>query len=91
MNLRKTIILGVSLLLLSPVYSQEMIQLAPVTQVGLKANLLGYATTTLSVGAEIKLAPRYTLDLSLTYNPWSFTEEKNEAYPLSAGTTVLVL
>lgn len=50
MNLRKTIILGVSLLLLSPVYSQEMIQLAPVTQVGLKANLLGYATTTLSVG-----------------------------------------
>ncbi|MCD7916310.1 MAG: DUF3575 domain-containing protein [Tannerellaceae bacterium] len=76
MNLRKTIILGVSLLLLSPVYSQEMIQLAPVTQVGLKANLLGYATTTLSVGAEIKLAPRYTLDLSLTYNPWSFTEEK---------------
>jgi len=76
MDVRKIIMLGIFLWILSPLYGQEIIQLAPVSQVGLKANLVSYATTTLSIGAEVKLAPRYTIDLPLTYNPWSFTEEK---------------
>jgi len=76
MDIRKAIILGVSLFTLFPLSAQETVELFPVSQIGIKANLASYAATSLNIGGEVKLSPRYTLDLPLTYNPWSFSEEK---------------
>lgn len=44
--------------------------------VAVKTNLLYDATTTLNLAAEIGLAPRWTLDLSANYNPFSFSDNK---------------
>lgn len=44
--------------------------------VAVKSNLLYDVTTTLNLGAEIGLAPRWTLDLSANYNPFSFADAK---------------
>ena len=42
--------------------------------VGIKTNLLYDATRTVNLGAEIGLAPRWTLDVSANYNAWDFSE-----------------
>lgn len=44
--------------------------------VAVKTNLLYDATTTFNLGAEIGLSPRWTLDLSANYNPFSFSDNK---------------
>lgn len=44
--------------------------------VALKSNLLYDATSTLNLGAEAGLAPQWSLDLSISYNPWSFGSNK---------------
>lgn len=41
-----------------------------------KSNLLYDATATVNLGAEIGLAPKWTLDLSANYNGWTFNENK---------------
>lgn len=41
--------------------------------VALKSNLLYDASTTLNLGAEVGLSPRWTLDFSASYNPWTFS------------------
>lgn len=41
-------------------------------KVAVKSNLLYDATTTLNLGVEIGLAPKWTLDISGNYNPWKF-------------------
>lgn len=41
-----------------------------------KTNLLYDATTTFNLGGEVKLSDYLTLDLSVNYNPWSFSENK---------------
>ena len=33
-------------------------------------------TTTINLGAEVRLAPKWTLDLSGNYNAWSFKNDK---------------
>jgi len=76
MNIRKTIIGGICLFLFLPLYSQEIIQLTPISKIGVKANLVSYASTTLNIGGEFRLASRYTLDIPISYNPWSFSSEK---------------
>jgi hypothetical protein len=38
--------------------------------VAVKTNLLTYATTTLNLGLEIELSPKWTLDLPVNYNNW---------------------
>lgn len=43
---------------------------------GLKTNVLYNATTTFSLGAEIGLGKKTSLDLSGAYNPWEFSETK---------------
>lgn len=47
-------------------------------KVGVKSNLLYDATTTLNLGLEFGLAPRWTLDFSGNYNPWTLNKEKNK-------------
>lgn len=39
-------------------------------KVAVKSNLLYDATTTMNLGVEIGLSPKWTLDIPLNYNPW---------------------
>ena len=43
---------------------------------GIKTNLLYDAGTTLNLGAEFRLSPYLTLDVSGNYNPWTFSDNK---------------
>ena len=45
-------------------------------KVAVKTNLLYDATTTINLGAEFGLAPKWTLDVSGNYNPWTFSNNK---------------
>lgn len=45
-------------------------------KVGVKTNLLYDATTSMNLGLEIGLAPRWTLDVSGNYNPWTFSDNR---------------
>ncbi len=44
--------------------------------VAVKTNLAYWATTTPNLGIEIALAPKWTLDVSGGYNPWTFSDNK---------------
>ena len=39
---------------------------------GIKTNILSDATATVNLGVEAAVAPKWTLDLSGSYNPWEF-------------------
>ena len=45
-------------------------------RLAVKSNLLYDATSTLNLGVEIGLAPKWTLDISGNYNPWNFSNNK---------------
>ena len=47
---------------------------ASAQQVGIKTNLLYDATATVNLGAEVSVAPRWSIDLSGNFNAWSFNE-----------------
>lgn len=49
---------------------------AQAQDVALKTNLFYDATTTLNIGVEKRLAPKWTLDVSANYNPWTFSDNK---------------
>lgn len=42
-----------------------------------KTNLLYDATTTMNLGVEFGLSPKWTLDVSGNYNPWRFQRTRN--------------
>lgn len=42
----------------------------------IKSNLLYDLTSTLNLGTEFKLSDKYTMDVSLNYNPWTFANNK---------------
>ncbi len=44
--------------------------------IALKTNALYWGTTTPNLGIEVTLAPKWTLDLSGGYNPWTFSDNK---------------
>jgi hypothetical protein len=44
--------------------------------VAVKTNLLYDATTTINLGLEIGMSPRWTLELPVNYNPWDFGENR---------------
>lgn len=52
---------------MSPLLGQKM---------GVKTNVLYDATTTFSLGAEVVLGSKTSLDVSGAYNPWEFSETK---------------
>lgn len=43
-------------------------------EIAVKSNLLYDATSTVNLGLEFKLAPKWTLDVPLNYNPWKFND-----------------
>ncbi|MDR1918339.1 MAG: DUF3575 domain-containing protein [Tannerellaceae bacterium] len=43
-------------------------------RIGVKSNILYDFTTTLNFGLEVGLAPQWTIDLPVNYNPWVFSE-----------------
>lgn len=45
-------------------------------KVGVKTNLLYDATSAINLGVEFGLAPKWTLDISGNYNPWTFSDNK---------------
>lgn len=45
-------------------------------KVAVKTNLLYDATTTFNLGVEFGLSPKWTLDISGNYNPWTFSDNK---------------
>lgn len=45
-------------------------------QVGVKTNILYDATTTLNVGFEVGMARKWTLELPVNYNPWTFSNNR---------------
>ncbi|MCF0174636.1 MAG: DUF3575 domain-containing protein [Bacteroidales bacterium] len=47
-------------------------QLANAQHAAIKTNLLSDAFTNINLGVEIGLAPKWTLDIPVQYNPWSF-------------------
>lgn len=49
---------------------------ASAQKVAVKTNLLYDVTTTLNLGAEFRLAPKWTLDVSGNYNPFHFKNDK---------------
>ena len=49
---------------------------APAQDWAVKSNLLYDATTTLNAGVEVEVAPRWSVDVSGNFNPWTFSEGK---------------
>lgn len=49
---------------------------ASAQKIAVKTNLLYDVTTTLNLGAEVRLAPKWTLDLSGNYNPFNLGDDK---------------
>ena len=45
--------------------------------IAIKTNLLYDISTTINLGAEFRLAPKWTLDLSAKYNQFKFNDSKN--------------
>jgi hypothetical protein len=45
-------------------------------QAGVKTNILYDATSTVNVGLEVGMARKWTLELPVNYNPWSFSNDR---------------
>ena len=50
---------------------------ASAQKLGVKTNTLYLATTTPTIGVEIAMAPRWTLELEGGYNPWTIDVDQN--------------
>ncbi|MDH6305656.1 hypothetical protein M2459_002588 [Parabacteroides sp. PF5-5] len=66
--IKKTVVALAMLAFFSPFIKSQ--------DVALKSNLLYDATTTLNLGLEIGLAPKWTLELPVNYNPWEFSKNR---------------
>ncbi len=53
-----------------------MSQAALAQKAALKSNLLYDATTTINLGLEFALSPKWTIDLSGNYNGWTFSDNR---------------
>lgn len=66
---RFAIVLVVSALPFSSLYAQRL---------AVKTNLLSDATATLNIGLEAVLSPKWTVDMSGSYNPWNFPDYRKQ-------------
>ncbi len=64
------------ILLPRQVQAQHTIGKTKLPAIGIKTNLLYDATTTLNLGAEFRLGRKLTLDVPVSYNPWTFDNNK---------------
>lgn len=67
MRKRLLSIIGIGLMGMQIGYAQKA---------AIKTNLLHDATATLNLGIEVLLNPKWTLDVSADYNPWTFSDNK---------------
>ncbi len=78
--LKKIVTCGLFVLVGStPIPAQHSDQIRPEINspsFALKSNLLYDATTTFNLGAEFRIADRWTVDVSGNYNPWTFSNRK---------------
>lgn len=51
-------------------------RIAKAQDVALRTNGLFWLTTTPNIGLEAALSPKWTIDLSGAYNPWTFKDDK---------------
>ena len=49
----------------------------------LKTNVLYWAAATPNLGMEVALSPKFTLDLSGAYNPWTYKDDKKMRFWLA--------
>ena len=49
-------------------------------KLAVKTNVLSDLTTTVSLGAELRLAPQWTLDVTGSYNAWDFAEYRKQKH-----------
>lgn len=63
----KTLVIFIMLLFSTICFAQK---------VAVKTNVAYWATTTLNLGAEVAISPKMTLDLTGTYNPFQFRDNK---------------
>ena len=56
-----------------------------------KTNLLYDATLTINVGAEMQVAPKWSVDLSGNYNPWTLSGGKKWKHWMIQPEALLVL
>lgn len=49
----------------------------------IKTNTLFWATTTMNAGLEASLNNKYTIELDLAYNPWTFKDDKKMKFILA--------
>lgn len=68
MNIRKSLFLLV--------FSVMSVGVSFGQNVSVKTNLLYDATANVNIGAEVKLAPRWSIDLSGDFNDWTIKEHK---------------
>lgn len=54
----------------------DFISPAMAQKVAVKTNLLYDATSTINLGTEFGLSPKWTLDVSANYNPWTYSNNK---------------
>lgn len=47
-------------------------------KIGLKTNLLSWATTTVNAGAEYKFAPRWSAEMEIMYKAWHFLPDNRK-------------
>lgn len=52
------------------------VQTSHAQRAAVKTNLLYDVTTTFNLGAELALDSKWTLDVSVNYNPWTFADNK---------------
>lgn len=67
MKMLKRLMIVVLMLVSVPAFAQK---------VGIKTNLLYDATSTMNLGVEFGLSPRWTLDISGNFNPWTFSDNR---------------
>lgn len=55
-------------------------QAAKAQTLAVKTNVLSDLTTTINLGAEVSLAPKWSLDISGNYNAWDFKEYRKQKH-----------
>ena len=66
-KIKRGLILLALLVMGCPLFSQS---------IAVKSNLLYDLSTTLNLGVEVKLSPKWSIDISGNYNPFSFSNDK---------------
>lgn len=69
-------VLSFFLLVSASVFAQYTPEKMNTPSFAIKSNLLYDATATINLGVEFKLSNKWTFDLPVNYNPWTFSDNK---------------